>query len=81
MLNVAVAVWAASMVTAQVAAAPVQAPLQPVKVESASAVAVRVTAVPTGKAAKQVSPQRMPAGLLVTVPVPAPVRVTVRAGP
>jgi hypothetical protein len=68
-------------VTVQVAAVPVQAPLQPVNADPVAAVALRVTAVPTGKAAKQVSPQRMPAGLLVTVPVPAPVRVTVRAGP
>jgi hypothetical protein len=44
-LNVAVADFAASMVTAQLPV-PLHAPLQPVNVEPAAAVAVSVTEVP-----------------------------------
>jgi hypothetical protein len=62
------------MVTEHVAV-PVQAPLQPVNVDLAAAVAVSVT-VPLNDA-EQVAPQLIPAGLLVTVPVPEPPRVTV----
>ena len=51
-------------------------PLQPVKVEPAAAEAVRVTEVL--KLAEQVEPQLMPAGALVTVPLPVPAGVTVR---
>src|SRR5207244_3279543 len=53
-------------------------PVQPVKVEPAAAVAVSVTAVPLVKLAEQVAPQLMPAGALVTVPLPVPAGVTVR---
>lgn len=56
---------------------PLQAPLQPLKVESESGVAVKVTDVPVGKSAEQVAPQLIPAGLLVTVPLPPPALVTV----
>jgi hypothetical protein len=56
---------------------PVQPPpLQPVNVEPAAGVAVKVTAVPLAKAAEQVAPQEMPAGALETVPVPVPAVVT-----
>ena len=77
--NVAVTDFAALIETTHVAAVPVQAPLQPVKLEPAAAAAVSVTFVPSVKAAWQVAPQAMPAGLLVTVPEPAPARVTVSA--
>ena len=78
MANVAVTVAAALSVTAQVPV-PVQLPpLQPVKVEPAAGVAVRVIAVPLANDAVHVAPQEMPAGLLVTVPLPAPVLETVR---
>src|SRR5205807_795823 len=55
---------------------PVQAPLQPVKVEPAAGAAVRVTTVPVVKEVEQVAPQEIPAGVLVTVPPPAPDLVT-----
>ncbi len=51
---------------------PAHAPLQPVKVEPGSAVAVTVTVVPLGKFVLQVAPQLIPAGELVTVPEPLP---------
>src|SRR5207247_5523256 len=53
-------------------------PLQPVKVEPAAGMALRVTTVPLAKLAEQVAPQLMPAGALVTVPLPVPAGVTVR---
>jgi hypothetical protein len=74
--NVAVTAWAALMVTAQVPVPVQPPPLQPVKVDPAAGVAVKVTAVPLAKAAEQVAPQEMPAGALETVPVPAPAFVT-----
>jgi hypothetical protein len=74
-LNVAVTALAADMVTLQVPV-PEQAPLQPAKVEPAAAVSVRVTTVPLLKFALQVPGQEIPAGLLLTVPVPVPANVT-----
>ena len=73
--KVAVTEVAALTVTAQVPV-PEQAPLQPAKVEPAAGVAVRVTAVPGVSTCEQVAPQEMPAGALVTVPVPVPLFVT-----
>jgi hypothetical protein len=67
----------ASNVTVQ-AAVPEQAPDQPVKIEPASALAVRVTVDPRANAAEQLPPQLIPAGLLVTVPEPLPALPTVR---
>jgi hypothetical protein len=75
--NVAVTLLAASRTTAQ-PPVPVQAPLQPVKVELVEAVALRPTLVPLGKLALQVAPQLIPLGLEVTVPVPVPALATVR---
>ncbi len=77
-VKVAVTDLLASMRTVQVVAVPLQAPLQPVKVEPAAGVAVRVTVVPLGKAAEHMVPQSIPAGLLVTLPLPLPALVTVR---
>jgi hypothetical protein len=48
-----------------------------VNVDPAAGAAVKVTAVPLAYAATQVAPHEMPAGLLVTVPIPAPVLLTV----
>jgi hypothetical protein len=77
-LKVAVTDLAADIVTEHVPV-PVQLPLQPAKVEPAAGVAVNVTAVPLAYEAEQVAPQLIPAGLLVTVPLPVPLFVTVRA--
>src|SRR2546425_11646210 len=76
MAKVAVTACAALIVTLQ-APVPVQLPLQPVKVEPAAGAAVKVTAVPLVNEAEQVAPQEMPAGALVTVPLPAPALGTV----
>src|SRR6185369_2933089 len=76
-LKLAVTVSAALIVTWQ-APVPVQpAPFQPAKSESEDGVAVRVTEVPSANSAEQVEPQSIPAGALVTAPVPLPVRATV----
>jgi len=75
---VAVTVVAAETVTAQVPVPEHPPPLQPLKVEPAAGVAVRVTAVPLVKLAEQVAPQLIPAGALVTVPLPVPAGVTVK---
>ena len=71
-------VVAAETVTVQEPVPEQPPPVQPVKVEPAAGAAVSVTAVPLVKLAKQVAPQLMPAGALVTVPVPLPTFETVR---
>ena len=76
-MKLAIADLSASIVIAQ-APVPLQAPLHPVKVEFAPGVAVRLTTVPSAYAAEQVEPQLIPAGELVTVPVPVPVRLTLK---
>jgi hypothetical protein len=58
-------------------AAPEHAPVHPVKVEPPLGFAVSVTDVPLAKLAMHVSPQLMPAGALVTAPVPPPELVTI----
>ncbi len=78
-VNAAVTLLAASIVTVQVFPVPAHAPLQPVKVELVVGTAVRVTRVPLLRLALHVVPQLMPAGLEVTVPVPAPLLDTERA--
>jgi hypothetical protein len=75
--NVAVTVVAALSVTLQVPVPEQPPPLQPVKVEPAAGVAVKVTTVPLANAAEHVVPHEIPAGLLVTVPVPVPALLTV----
>ena len=52
-------------------------PLQPVKVKPAAGVAVSTTAVPLANEAEHVAPQAIPLGALVTVPLPAPLGLTV----
>jgi len=75
-LNVAVTVRPAVIVTVQVTAVPVHAPLQPAKALPVAGVARRVTTVPLGNGALHVVPQLTPAGVEATVPVPVPLRVT-----
>ena len=69
---------AALRVTVQVPVPEQPPPAQPEKVEPAAGAAVSVTAVPLVKLAAQVAPQVIPAGELVTVPLPVPAGVTVR---
>lgn len=57
---------------------PQPVPLQPAKVEPDAGVGVKVTAVPLLKLDEQVVPQLIPAGELVTVPLPVPALVTER---
>src|SRR5437870_6425824 len=79
--KVAVTVVALVKVAVQ-APVPVQPPpLQPVKAEPAAGAAVRVTTEPIVKGVEHVAPHEMPAGLLVTVPLPAPAVETVSVEP
>ena len=71
-------VVAAETVTVQGPAPAQPPPLQPVNVEPAAGAAVSVTAVPLAKLVEHVAPQVIPAGELVTVPLPVPAVVTVR---
>jgi hypothetical protein len=73
-LKVAVAALAAVILTAHVPT-PEQTPLHPPKVKPAAGVAVRLTKAPLLKFALQVLGQVIPAGALVTAPVPT--RLTV----
>ena len=75
-LNVAVTALAALIGTEQ-APVPVQAPLQPAKVEPVAGVGVRATVAVEANEAVHVAPQLMPDGDEVTVPVPVPALVTV----
>jgi hypothetical protein len=82
-LNLAVTFFTASIVTWHVDALPEQSPDQPVNVEPELEAAVNVTTVPGLYASEQsvfATSQLIPAGLLVTVPVPVPVFITV-SGP
>ncbi len=78
-VKVAVTVVAAVMFTVQEPVPEQPPPLQLEKVEPVAGVAVRVTALPLGKLAEQLVPQLIPAGELVTVPLPVPAVLTVRA--
>ena len=59
---------------------PVQAPPQPPKPLFVPDVSLKVTCVVCGKLAEHVVGQLIPAGLLVTVPVPVPSMLTVKSG-
>ena len=72
------AVKSLSSVMVQGPLPPHLGPAQPVSVEPAAGVAVKVTTVPVGNAATHVGPQSMPGGWLVTVPNPVPIFCTVR---
>ncbi|MDW8479675.1 MAG: hypothetical protein RML12_07400 [Xanthomonadales bacterium] len=68
--------WRGACIVTTQLPVPLQSPLQPAKLEPGSGLAVRVTAAWSGKSALQLAPQAMPAGALLTVPVPLPVRLT-----
>jgi hypothetical protein len=74
-LKVAVTLRAAVMLTAQLPV-PEHAPVQPANVEPLLAAAVSVTTAPGLKLALQVLPHEIPAGLLLTVPLPVPALLT-----
>ena len=76
-MKVAVTVVAAFSVTAQAPVPEHPPPLHPVNVDPAAGVAVSETAVPFANDAEHAAPHEMPAGALVTVPVPAPAALTV----
>ena len=59
---------------------PLQAPLHPPNAEPAAGAAISVTAVPGAYDSLQSLPQSIPAGLLVTVPLPVRWTVSVGAG-
>jgi hypothetical protein len=77
--KVAVTDLAALIVTVQVSPLLESQPAQLPKSEPDIGEAVNVTGVPLVKLALHVAPQSMPAGLLLTVPLPAPVFATVNA--
>src|SRR5664280_2016884 len=77
-LNVAVTVVSAFAVSAHEPEPEQPPPDQPAKREPDAGAAVRVTPVPELKAWTQVLPQLIPAGELVTVPLPAPDLLTLR---
>jgi hypothetical protein len=81
LLNVAVTAVAAVTVTTQVPVPEHPPPVQPVNVEPSAGNAVSVTAVPLAKFAVHVVGQLIPAGLLLTVPLPVPFSFTVSAIP
>src|SRR2546422_852650 len=76
--KVAVTDWAAFIVTTQIPVPLHPAPLQPLNTDPLAGTADNVTDVPMTNDALHVAPQIIPAGLLVTVPPPLPVLVTVR---
>ena len=75
-VKVAVVVRASIIETVQVVV-PVQAPLQPVNVESVVGVAVRVTLVSSSKIVEQVAVHATPVGSEVIVPFPVPALIVV----
>jgi len=74
----AVTVVLAVRVTVQLPVPEQPPPLQPMKLDPVSGVAVSVTGGSLLKVAEQVAPQLIPPGLEVTVPLPVPVLPTVR---
>jgi hypothetical protein len=82
--NVAVTSVSPCSENVQAEVLPTQPPLQPPNDEVPTGVSVSVTVLPLAKLALQVPAvlaQLMPEGELVTVPVPAPEKLTVRSGP
>ena len=70
-MKVAVTLWFVLIVTLQVRAVPLHAPVQPANTTFLlDGLAVRVTLLPLLKLAEHSVPQLMPLGLLVTLPEP-----------
>src|SRR5215471_21045149 len=76
-LKVAVTLRACVMLTVQGPVPLHPSPLHPANVVPLAAAAVNVTLVPASKAALHAVGQLIPAGLLVTVPLPVPATLTV----
>src|SRR5439155_1633300 len=78
--KVAVTAVAADTVTVQGPVPAQPPPLQPAKTELALGVAVSTTTAPLAKLAVQLAPQLMSPGMLVTVPFPLGLTVSVKVG-
>ena len=76
-LNLAVTLRTAVMLTRHAPVPEQPLPLQPANIESPPAVAVSATLVPDRKLALHAGPQSIPEGLLLTVPLPVPILLTV----
>ena len=74
-LNVAVQALSPSIVTWP--SAQSASPLHPANIDPAAAVGIRLTTAPSAYIAEQSTPQLIPAGSEVTVPLPLPARFTV----
>jgi hypothetical protein len=72
-LKLAVTCWFALSINVQVGLPPLQPPVHPANDEFVAAASVRVIWVPLAKLALQDGAHVMPAGLLLTIPAPAPV--------
>jgi len=77
-LNVAVTAFEAFIKIVQLVPLVEVQPDHPAKIEPVFGVAVSVTVLSALKSLVQVLPQLIPVGLLMTVPVPAPVLGTLR---
>src|SRR5262249_51058912 len=75
--NAAVTVCSVPPVRVQVPVPEHPPPLQPTKLEPGSGTAVRTTVCPASNGAEHSEPQEIPAGELVTLPVPVPAFCTV----
>jgi len=76
-IRLKVAVQLTLLLTVKLPLEQAASPDQPAKREPLAATGVRVTAVPLTKLLEQPVPQLIPAGELVTVPLPVPPRLTV----
>lgn len=65
----------------QVCPGALSQPLQPAKVEPVLAVAVALAAEPLGRMTPQLAEQVIPDGETITLPLPVPIKSTVRSGP
>lgn len=79
-VNVALTLWAPDIVTVQ-APVPEHGPDQPEKVYPVEGEAKSVTEVPRGNVVTQLPGQEIPAGELVTAPLPLTLTVSVCGGP